>query len=48
MSAIWAAMIEDHSAIPVAFIAGNLNFGERIIFKCKSPIPIPDENKTIH
>lgn len=47
ISAIWAAMIEDHSEIPVAVICGDLHFIDKKIFVCKEPLPGPEQGCVI-
>jgi hypothetical protein len=39
ISAIWAAIIGDHSSIPVSVICGDLHYKNKKIFVCKGPIP---------
>lgn len=49
ISAIWAAIIQDHSIIPVSVICGDLLFMDRKVFVCNGPLPDPElgnlENK---
>jgi hypothetical protein len=45
MSAIWAAMIQDHSKIPVSAICGNLMWNNKTIFMCNETIPSVSVNK---
>ncbi|TKC06537.1 hypothetical protein FA048_15100 [Pedobacter polaris] len=40
ISAAWAAMIQDHSRIPVAVVCGDLAYRDTKLFVCHSPIPI--------
>lgn len=47
MTAMWCAIIQDHSRIPVAAIAGSLLFGDMAIFTCNSNIPSAKEAVTI-
>lgn len=47
ISAIWAAMVEDHSEIPVAVICGDLHFTDKKIFVCKEPLPGPNQGSVI-
>jgi hypothetical protein len=42
ISAIWAAIIQDHSTIPVSVICGDLQFMDRKVFACNGPLPDPD------
>ncbi|MDR6785290.1 hypothetical protein ABIE26_003989 [Pedobacter africanus] len=47
ISAIWAAIIEDHSNIPVSVICGDLHFTDKKIFVCKEPLPGPEAGSVI-
>lgn len=42
ISAIWAAIIQDNSTIPVAVICGDLQFMDRKVFVCNGPLPDPE------
>lgn len=44
MSAMWAAIIKDHSKIPVAAICGHLKWKGSNLFYCKENIPTHDTN----
>lgn len=48
MNAIWCAIIQDHSSIPVSLIAGSLVFGDLPIFSCYSNIPFGNEQTIIN
>ncbi|MCG6191485.1 hypothetical protein [Maribellus maritimus] len=48
LSALLGAVIYDHSDIPVAVISGHLDYFEKRIFNCKSPIPYSSEKKEIN
>ena len=47
MSAMWCAIIEDHSEIPVVALSGSLVFGNRTLFSGQKPIPSSDKPVTI-
>lgn len=40
MSAMWGAIIKDHSKIPVSIITGSLSWEGKYIFVCKEPISL--------
>lgn len=48
ISAIWAAIIQDNSKIPVSVICGDLHFMNKKIFVCNSSVPIPEIGKEIN
>ncbi len=48
MNAIWCAIIQDHSSIPVSAVAGSLYFGDTAIFTCHNNIPYTSEPTTIN
>lgn len=47
ISAAWAAMIEDHSQIPVSVVCGDLSYLGIKLFVCHSPIPTSAPGSTI-
>lgn len=47
ISAIWAAIIADHSTIPVSVICGDLHYNSKKIFVCKEPLPTGEERTDI-
>lgn len=47
ISAIWAAIIQDNSKIPVSVICGDLIFASKKIFVCKSPLPVPEAGNIV-
>lgn len=47
-SAIWAAIIQDHSSIPVSVVCGDLQFLDKNIFVCKEPLPDPKNGNVIN
>ncbi|MFA6128810.1 MAG: hypothetical protein WC699_16035 [Bacteroidales bacterium] len=48
LSAILGAIIYDNSKIPVAVIAGHLDYNDQKIFYCKGPIPYSRKKKSIN
>lgn len=48
LSALLGATIFDNSNIPVVVISGHLDFQEKRLFNCKSPIPYSIEKKEIN
>ena len=48
LSALLGAVICDNSEIPVAVISGHLDYFEKRIFNCKSPIPYSTEKREIN
>lgn len=47
ISAIWAAIIADHSKIPVSVICGDLHYNSKKIFVCKEPFPDGEDGTEI-
>lgn len=47
ISAAWAAMIQDHSKIPVYVVCGDLSYFDTKLFVCHSPIPTSTSGRTI-
>lgn len=47
ISAAWAAMIEDHSQIPVSVVCGDLSYFGTKLFVCHSPIPTAAPGSTV-
>jgi hypothetical protein len=47
ISAMWAAIITDHSNIPVSVICGDLHYNSKKIFVCKEPFPDAEDGTEI-
>lgn len=48
LSALLGAIIYDHSDIPVIVMSGHLDYHERRIFNCKTPIPFSKDKVEIN
>lgn len=44
LSAMWAAYLKDHYAIPAIVVAGDLKISGKTIFKCKKNLPEPTKS----
>lgn len=47
ISAIWAAIVTDHSKIPVIVICGDLHYKGKKIFVCNEPLPTGEDGTDI-
>ncbi|EDM37031.1 hypothetical protein PBAL39_04513 [Pedobacter sp. BAL39] len=47
ISAIWAAIIADHSKIPISVICGDLQYNSKKIFVCNEPLPTAEDGTDI-
>jgi hypothetical protein len=47
ISAIWTAIITDHSKIPVSAICGDLHYNSKKIFVCNEPLPTGEDGTDI-
>lgn len=47
IAAIWAAIIIDHSNIPVSVVCGDLHYQGKRLFVCKEPLPSAEQGDDI-